>query len=944
MSLVDLAHWARLSPLLDELLELGADGRAARLAELGRSDPALAAELQAFIDDAARAEAAGFLKGRADPAEGAAGDEATLAGQRIGPYVLERPIGQGGTGAVWRARRADGRYEGAVAVKLLHLSLMGRAGALRFEQEGAILARLSHPNIARLIDAGIAANGQPYLVLELVEGEPLDRHCDQHRLGIDARIERFQEVLGAVAHAHGHLVIHRDIKPSNILVTDEGSVKLLDFGIAKLLRIGEENSRVSEWTQVGGRALTPDYAAPEQLRGDDVTTATDVYALGVLLFELLTGRHPTKAVAGDGAAGRARTPVDAEAVRLSAAVSGNAPGAALSGGAQRASADALARIAIERGTTLAALRRRLRGDLENVVAKALRRVPEERYRTVDAFADDLRRALAGQPVSARPDSLAYRTARFVGRHRVAVAAGVLGLAAVLAGIVGTLSQAERARLEGARATREAEAARQERDLALEQERLLRGTNEFMQLLMRDAAGGDAGSIRRQLDRAAELISRTRFEQPVVKVALLRQTAARYAELGDMGAGIALMREAIAATVGTELDAPNSGVAVNLACSLARFLENMGDAKAALAELDAADRRIAAGAVLSVPSHVACRLPRSYAEAALGHYAAAVATARDALQRLTAAGVTEGEQHRVVRSTLSQMLLAAARHAEAMAIARPLLEESVAGQGRQSVAVLRRSSVVTRLTRLGGQPLAALQLSTADRADAARTVGGGALGDAEIALEHGRVLLELARYREAAAVLAESAANATETGRLGIAREAGMAEIEAWLLAGQLTEAKERHARLRPDGEGGAQRGVPEQIEMLRIDAVLGVALHDREGTMRALDEAGRLVDAQHEADDPARFRLALARGEALLAFGLAPDTTIADAALSAARRRALADAPSSDVGRALLLRAKIHAAAGRAEPARVDAAAALAELDPTLGPAHPQSREAANIH
>jgi hypothetical protein len=264
-----------------ELLDLPEEQRPPRLAELRAARPRAGrrAALHLLSDGARkqRRKVSWQAPCRWQPAESAA---PSLAGQHLGPYVLEEPLGQGGGGSVWRARREDGRFEGAVAIKLLHLSLLGRAGAERFRREGHILARLKHPHIASLLDAGVTPGGQPYLVLELVQGERIDRHCDALSLSVEARLELFGDVLAAVAHAHTHGVIHRDLKPGNILVTSEGQVKLLDFGVAKLLDDEAGSGESTELTREGGRALTPEYAAPEQLRGEGVTTATDVYALG----------------------------------------------------------------------------------------------------------------------------------------------------------------------------------------------------------------------------------------------------------------------------------------------------------------------------------------------------------------------------------------------------------------------------------------------------------------------------------------------------------------------------------------------------------------------------------------------------------------------------------------------------------------------------------------
>ncbi|MDQ2736039.1 MAG: serine/threonine protein kinase [Pseudomonadota bacterium] len=254
---------------------------------LAADRPDVADELRALLDDhAASAEARFLTAGTDSPLAGVDLETASLAGQRLGAYTLETPIGQGGMGSVWLGQRSDGRFAGKVAVKLLNASLIGRAGGERFKREGKILAQLAHPHIARLIDAGVSGAGQPYLVLEYVEGEPIDRYCDLAGLAVDARIRLLLDVLAAVSHSHAHLIVHRDIKPLNVLVDTDGNVNLLDFGIAKLLEDGELSADATELTRDGGGALSPDYAAP-------ITSATDVYALGVLLYVLLGGRHPT---------------------------------------------------------------------------------------------------------------------------------------------------------------------------------------------------------------------------------------------------------------------------------------------------------------------------------------------------------------------------------------------------------------------------------------------------------------------------------------------------------------------------------------------------------------------------------------------------------------------------------------------------------------------------
>jgi serine/threonine protein kinase len=934
---VERERWKRLSPLLDGLLDLEPEQRALRLEALRREDAQLAGELAALLANAGKADDAQFLSGTAETPADLEPPPASLAGERVGAYVLEAALGQGGAGVVWRARRADGRFEGAVAFKLLHLSLLGHAGALRFEREGAILARLAHPNIASLLDAGVTPAGQPYLVLELVEGERVDLHCDAQQLTIENRVMLFRDVLGAVAHAHRHLVVHRDIKPSNILVTRDGRVKLLDFGIAKLLQGEGDGDAATQLTREGGRALTPEYAAPEQLRGDEVTTTTDVYSLGVLLFQLLAGRHPT---APDRAtlAEVIQATLVSEPGRLTAALTSST----------RMSAETLARIARDRDTSVQSLRRELRGDLETIVAKALRKSPAERYTSVDVFSEDLRRWLAGEPVTARPPTWAYRASRFVSRHRGAVAAAAFTFAAIIAGLVGTFTQARRAEQQSERAQHEAETARLQRDEALQQQVMLRGNNEFLQLLMRDAAGQEPGAIRKQLDRASELIEKTAFERPVVKVALLRQIAARYAELGDVATGARLLRRALESIVGTDLAAPGSSVPINLACSLAFYLQDGEDLAGAAAELDRVDRMLASGVELSVPSRVECRMARSYVDSGSGHLERGVAVARDALQRLEAAGIRTGEQHRIVRSAVARALLDAGHNTEALAVAQPLLEESTAAQGRASMAVLRRSNLVTRTTLQGGQALAALALSQADE-DSVTQLLGPERHDARIDLLHGQVLFALNRDVEATAMLLRSAAAAREGGVLEIVLPAELTACEALLRQGKAVEARQLFMESTTIRAQALRGGWTIGVEALRVEALLARADGDPVAADRLLDSARTLADAVSAPGHDRDFGIALSRGEMALGTpgspGATPRTALAEAdrALATARRAALQADRSSDVGRALLLRARSLAALGQQEVARGVAESARLQLEATLGGDNAQTRSAAAL-
>src|ERR1700722_13170280 len=424
-----------LSEELDRALELPADELPSWLAALRARDPEAASWIARVLALRENAQFAEFLKDDAVAAR-----IASFAGRHVGPYVIETELGRGGMGAVWLARRSDGSYEGTVAVKFPHSFMLGGPAEQRFRAEGRLLARLDHPNIARLIDAGVLEATQPYLVLEYVEGEPIDRYCERLALPLVARINLFLSVVAAVAHAHVHLVVHRDLKPSNILVTEAGTVKLLDFGIAKLLA-DEEGAAA---TQTGVLALTPQYAAPEQVLGEPVTTRTDVYSLGLILYLLLTGRP---AVATEG---RSSAQVVHEVVTQAPA---------------RPSLVAL--LAQVPGNELA-------GDLDNIVGKALKKAPAERYESAEALGEDLRRFLEHEPVRARSDTLLYRAGKFVRRHRVGVALATAASVALLATSGVALWQAY--------------AAGRERDLALAQERRADSVADFMSTLLGDFSG------------------------------------------------------------------------------------------------------------------------------------------------------------------------------------------------------------------------------------------------------------------------------------------------------------------------------------------------------------------------------------------------------------------------------------------------------------------------
>ena len=370
----------------------------------------------------------------------------TRLGSRVGVYEIVAEIGSGGMGDVYRAARADGQFEKEVAIKLVRHGMNLRVVLDRFRMERQILAGLDHPNIARLLDGGTTADGLPYLVMELVAGVPIDSYCDQRRLNIAQRLRLFEKVCAAVQYAHQRLVIHRDIKPNNILVGEDGAPKLLDFGIAKLLDPAASADAVTL------QAMTPEYASPEQIRGESITTATDVYSLGVLLYQLLTGRSPyasdTRSPHGlANAICEIEPPLPSERVLRTEKFEGR----------PELSPEALS---TPREGSPAKLQRRLAGDLDTIVLKALRKEPERRYHSVEQFADDVVRHLEGQPVIARKDSWSYRAGKFVRRHRVAAAAVSFAGVVLVAGVLVVLRENRVARVNRERAERRFNQVRQ----------------------------------------------------------------------------------------------------------------------------------------------------------------------------------------------------------------------------------------------------------------------------------------------------------------------------------------------------------------------------------------------------------------------------------------------------------------------------------------------------
>ena len=515
--------------MLEQALEVPAEERAALFAQLG-AEPALVAEVEELL--ALEDQAGGFID---EPLFSFRQPAPELeAGRRLGPWRLLRPLGKGGMGTVYLAERADGAFELTVAVKVLNTGLDTEELISRFEAERHILARLIHPNIARLLDGGTSEDGRPFLVMEYVEGEPIDEHCDRRRLSTRARLELFRAVCSAVQLAHQNLVVHRDLKPANILVTADGTVKLLDFGIAKLLAPQPDDAQIhtaQTFARLGGAPLTPRYASPEQVRGEPITTASDVYSLGVVLYELLTGHRPYR-LETPSPTEIERAVCEAVPPRPSTAVRRSEEVATADGGRLLLTPEAVAGV---REGDVARLSRRLAGDLDTILLTALRKEPERRFASAEQLSEDLRLYLADLPIRSRPDSVGYRAGKFVARHAFGVTVAAGGLALLLA-------------FAGAMTWQRSEIAARSREVAHERDRA-EANRDFLLDLISQAdprhAKGREITIRQALDQRAVSLARDTSLDPATRADLLDALGVAYRSLGRYEQAAPLLKEALA---------------------------------------------------------------------------------------------------------------------------------------------------------------------------------------------------------------------------------------------------------------------------------------------------------------------------------------------------------------------------------------------------------------
>lgn len=553
-------RWTLLQELFSRAVELPEGEREAFVSRETAGDEDLRRELLAMV-----ACDSGQSTGPLTHALGAALDATTrdrrraMLGKIVGNYKLASVLGHGGTGTVYLGERADRQYSAQVAVKVIDTATVHGDLGMRFRAERQILASLNHPNIARLLDAGETDEGQPYLVMEYVHGEPVDRYCDRAQLDVRARLELFLEICSAVQYAHQNLIVHRDLKPANILVTAEGSPKLLDFGIAKLLDAGDAASLLA-LTRMNDRLLTPEYASPEQILGRAVTTGSDVYALGVVLYELLTGLRPYVVPASASQLELERSICVTDPQRPSTAVRRASEAGSTEGQSSMPS------IAAARGLSVERLQRRMVGDIDAIVMRALRKEPQHRYGSIEQFTADIRRYLTREPVQARQGNWLYYSQRFVRRHAFGVSVTTAFVAFVLAFAVVMSVQRQRIAEERDRATQESERAEKVSDFMLS---VFTAADPF-------AFANNQGrevTARELLDTAAHSIQGDLDEQPEVRARLLEAIGRAYRRQGLPDSAVRYLEDAM--RIRDQAGLPHDAQTGQLLSELAVALRNAG---------------------------------------------------------------------------------------------------------------------------------------------------------------------------------------------------------------------------------------------------------------------------------------------------------------------------------------------------------------------------------
>jgi eukaryotic-like serine/threonine-protein kinase len=899
-------RWNEISQYLEQALTLGDEDRAAWLHELRKRDAALGDELELLLEEHRAIAEEQFMEHPpiAMPLQ------PLLAGQTIGPYKLTGVIGEGGMGTVWAAERCDGRFRGRVAVKFLNFALHGPTGQARFAREGSILGRLAHPHVARLMDAGVSTAGQPYLVLEHIEGEQIDRYCDQHRLDVEQRLRLFVDVLSAVAHAHAHLIVHRDVKPSNVLVQGDGEVKLLDFGIAKLLEDEEHAGSATLLTCEGGGAFTPQYAAPEQLTGGTITTATDVYALGVVLYVLLTGQHPT---------GERTSP--AELVKAITTTDPRRMSDAVAKAAQHGASETNRRTSSDR------LRRTLRGDLDTIVAKALKKTAQERYSSVVAFAEDIRRYLDHRPISARPDTLPYRAAKFVRRNRSVVALATVALIAIAAGVAGTLVQARK--------------AREERDFAFRQLSRAEAINDLQNYVLSNAApSGKPFTVTELLGRAEHIVEREQGD-PATHVRLLISIGGQYKAADQYKKSQQMLQEAY--RLSKNIAEP--AIRASAACQLGQAVSRSGDDARAEALWKEGLNALPENPLYTL-ERVSCWLRGSEIAINAQRSDEAVTRALTARQLLTQSPVHSDPEDLGSIIVLASAYNHAQRRGEAIA-AYKLASERLKSLGRDDTEMASSMLNNWGLTLLrAGQPLQAETIF--QRVLEIDRDGSGESSVTPTTLSnYAYVLYQLGRLDRAADYAERAYTKAVASGDEMAAGQALMHRARIYRAKGDPARSAEMLSEVRSRLEGKARPGALPFAVLAAELALNARAAGDLRKAKRLIDDAINTMEALGRAGRGSpeyEGKMLTQRSEIEFQLGQTADA-VADASrgLPMVQQASVPGGSSVDVGRANLVLGRGLQAQGKSEPAQAALRSAAENLEATLGLDHPDTVEARQL-
>ncbi|MDJ0909409.1 MAG: serine/threonine-protein kinase [Woeseiaceae bacterium] len=818
----------------------------------------------------------------------------------IGRWRVVARIGQGGMGAVYRVARADEQYEQDAALKILPLGFDSTEARERFLHERQILARLQHENIARLIDGGISDEEVPYFVMDYVDGEPIDSYCDRNRLDIEARVRLFLGVLAAVAHAHSHLVVHRDIKPSNVLVTNEGVVKLLDFGVAKLLsgETGHSQTRV--------QALTPEFAAPEQMLGGSITTATDVYSLGLLLFTLLAGRNPRESMSSADGTLADRLTV---APKASEFVTDT----------ESLSLEQVEHILESRRTSLTSLRRSLSGDLDNILEKVLAADPEDRYQSAAEFGEDLKRFLDHQPVSAQPPTLGYRVGKYVRRHRGGVATAALMVIILITATVVTTWQS----LE----------AKRQRDEALYQQQRVAATSQFLGILFSDIGSGDEPMTPIDLlDRGVELLENNfGVEERYVASTLLRLSTL-YAGLGARQES----RELIDRAIDIAREHEDKALLAAMLCerSQHRFFDDEPGAREDISE---GLRLLASTSTLSDSARSICYEAQAWMHSRDGDTELAIEDYEAALAIRVASPFRSLGAQAHINNQIGEQYFNLGQPATALRYVEASIEQrDEAGLGDTVPALVVRLNHAAVLKSMGEIHRAAEQQRVV--LDRLERVGRPLVGSRN---HYGSSLLSLGRYDEALTIFLAELEQARADGNTrwiaANSLNAGRTLVEMERTAEALPYLDEAEALYREAGPRHARWITVIELARADIDVANGDAEAGYERILSLLSDAGYPDETTGAVLSPTLTRAAIVALE--LNDPVAAEQYASDA-YRLSRGRARDERASADVGVVLLLRAKARLAQGRDAGAQADLEIAVPALTNGLGPEHEKTQEA----